>query len=574
MSRIGCLLALVGLACSGQPSPRNETELELPAPGALAERDLRDELVYQVLVDRFDNAAPEPADLPDRPVPDDLARIQGGDWPGLSRRLPYIRDLGMTAIWISPIFENVARYVDEDGYHGYWAADLTRLNPYFGSLADLQQLVERAHELGLKVFVDVAPNHFGQVFGYDLDRDGRSSEAEMLPPFREDAPYEAPLVWSHQPHVFDGHAELADGLTAPSPHLTRRVLDDAAFHRRGSIRAFVDPNEVELGDFPKGLRDLKTEDDAVVSGLVDSYAEWVRLTKIDGFRLDAVPHASREFWTALCSRLRVRLHEFGRDRFFIFGEAFRGESEVLASYSGPGSMDSVLDFAFLMRVVNGYVLAGQAATTTVGALSTDRVLYPREPQPGGVGLDPWQARLSFADNHDTGRILGKLPDPYAVELAMTLVLTVDAIPVIYYGTEQGFDGRTQHAAREPMWWAGYGDRYPLHTYLRRLAFLRRSHAALARGDLTVRYASASDGSSTDSDAGLLAFERSLEGDRVLVVTNAHANQTSQATIPSGFAASTALKDALAPTAPPLMVSADGSVRVSLPPRRAAVFVSD
>lgn len=569
LSRAGCSASVLAIACAGQPEV---AEVQLPALPEPELRDLRDELVYQVLVDRFDDAAAEPAELADRPVADDLARIQGGDWQGLRRRLPYIRDLGMTAIWISPIFENVARYVDEDGYHGYWASDLTRLNPYFGQLEDLQQLVDSAHALKLKVFVDVAPNHLGQVFSYDLNADGSTGDGEMLPPFRNDAAYDEPLLWSHRPSAFSGRAEPTDSRSVPSPRLQRQELAAAAFHRRGSLREFVDPAEVELGDFPKGLRDLNTESEVVVSALVDSYAEWVRLTNVDGFRLDAVPHAGREFWTALCSRLRARLHELGRERFFIFGEVFRGEPQTLASYTGPGSMDSVLDFAFLVNVVNGYVLGGRSAASAVGALHDDRPTYRAEPQPGGIGLDPWQARLSFVDNHDTGRILGKLPDPYAAQLALTLAFTVDAIPVVYYGTEQGFDGKTQHAAREPMWWAGYGDGYPLHAYVRRLALLRRTHPALARGDLSVRYASLADGNSLSPDAGLLAFERTLDGSRVLVVSNAHANRTASASIPTGFSPTISVRNALEPRHARYLVEADGSVTVSLPPRTALVLV--
>jgi glycosidase len=569
MSRLGPL-ALLLVACSGPPDAEKPGPA-LPALAARQTRDLREEIVYELMVDRFADGAATPPDLPAQPVPNDLARFQGGDWRGLSARLPYIRDLGMTAIWISPIFENIPRYVDEDGYHGYWASDLTRLNPYFGQLEDLQALVREAHDLGLKVFVDVAPNHFGQVFTYDLNGDGQASADEMQPPFRAE-PYPTPLDWVARPALFHGLAPATDDTTAPSSALTRTPLGDAAFHRRGRIESFADPTQVELGDFPKGLRDLDTEDDSIVQGLVDTYSEWIRLSDIDGFRLDAVPHAKPAFWAALCTGLRERLRALGRERFFLFGEVFRSEPAELASYTGPGSMDSTLDFSFWARVIGGYALGGLSAESAASALSGERSYYRAEPQPGGVGLDPWQARLAFADNHDTGRILGKLPDPYAVELAMTLVFTVDAIPVVYYGTEQGFDGVTQHAAREPMWWAGYGEHYPLFQRIRALAALRRSHAALTLGDLSLRFASAADGSSNTPDAGLLAFERSHETDRLLVVANAHATQTSSARFAVSFAPGTQLHNALAPGASAVSVSADQNVSLSLPARSAAVFV--
>ncbi|HJL29268.1 MAG TPA: alpha-amylase family glycosyl hydrolase, partial [Polyangiaceae bacterium LLY-WYZ-15_(1-7)] len=119
------LLSLL-FACGeggGVPAPTIETHVE----------DWRDEVIYQVVVDRFENGDPS-NDVLDGigPDPGDLVRHQGGDWEGLRQRLGYIEALGATAIWISPIVANVDRTPREDGYHGYWASDFTRLNPRFG----------------------------------------------------------------------------------------------------------------------------------------------------------------------------------------------------------------------------------------------------------------------------------------------------------------------------------------------------------------------------------------------------------------------------------------------------------
>jgi len=560
------LLLLAG--CGDLPSTQPPT---LPALAEREGRDIRDEIIYQVLVDRFEDAAPEPAG-PVQKQPDDLSRIQGGDWQGLRSRLGYIRDLGMTAIWISPIVENVARGDGEDGYHGYWASDFTRLNPYFGELADLQALVDDAHALGLRVFIDVAPNHAGPVFYYDFDADGQRGDGELEPPFQPEGPYEAPLAWSARPALFRGRASPSDGTAAPSAALERFELDERHFHRRGQTLDFLDPSQLEYGDFPFGLRDLRTEDADVLEGLIDTFAEWVRLTDADGFRLDAVPHASHEFWTALCGGLRARLAELGKSQFFVFGEVFRTDPRELASYTGPGSMDSVLDFSFKFDVIQRFLLEGGAPAAASPALESYRQFYPTEPQPGGVGLDPWQARVAFADNHDTGRVRGAVADPRALEAALTLVFTLDAVPSVYYGTEQGFSGAIWHDAREPMWWSGFAEDGPGVRHVRKLAILRRSHESLNRGELRVLYASENDGFSQALDASLLVFERWTATERVLVAVNGHAQQRSSVAVSTGFAAGTRLVDALEHVPDELVVGGDGVLELSVPPREALLLV--
>src|SRR5687768_693887 len=123
--------------------------------------DWRDEVIYQVLVDRFANAD---VNNDYKVRPGHLARFQGGDWRGLVEHLDYIKELGVTTLWISPVVKNVETDADVDSYHGYWAQDLTALNPHFGDLAALRSLTDRIHDLGMKIVEDVVVNHLGQVF--------------------------------------------------------------------------------------------------------------------------------------------------------------------------------------------------------------------------------------------------------------------------------------------------------------------------------------------------------------------------------------------------------------------------
>jgi glycosidase len=531
--------------------------------------DWRDQVIYQILTDRFDDADPANDELDGvGTMPGDLARHQGGDWEGIRRHLDYVQALGATAIWISPIVANVQRTEEEDGYHGYWASDFTEVNPRFGTLEELRALVDDAHERGMLVVVDVVVNHAGRVFAYDLDEDGVvDGPDETLPPYSDAGPIDAPLIWlTDPPPLWTGNA-AADG--APE----RLVLDADHFHRRGQI-LWRDQLEQELGDFPTGLRDLATERDDVMDALAATYARWVELTDVDGFRLDAVPHVPPVDWVRFATRLRQRLDALGKRRFLLLGEVFTADPEVLARYVEPGGLDAVFDFALKFDLVNDVILGGGAPENARGALETNRALFDTAPQPLGVGLTPLEARVSFVDNHDTARVRAILDDPLATELALTAIFTVDAIPAVYYGTEQEFSGGLRHASREVLWETGFDTSSPTFAHVARLAGLRARSAALRRGALTVRYLSENDGLSDAPDASLVAWERADEasGERALVVLNAHAFQASTAPIPTGFDAGTVLGDALWNAIAPSAVASDGTVTVTLPPRTGVVLL--
>jgi alpha-amylase len=519
--------------------------------------DWRDEVIYQLLVDRFDNGDPS-NDAADgvEPVPGDLARMQGGDWQGVIDRLDYLERLGVTAIWISPPYRNVARTEREDGYHGYWPADFVDASERFGGLPLLRELVRRAHERGMLVILDVVPNHAGRVFNYDLDADGALDDGEIEPPYA-DPPYDVPLLWSERPRMqLDGQP---------------LVLTEAHFHRRG-FGDLSDQVQKELGDFPTGLRDLDTENDELVRALIETHVYWVEQTDVDGFRIDAIPHAPRELWASFCRGLREGLAAIGKERFLLLGEVFTGDPELLASYTELHQLDSAFAFDLKTALINGVILEGRPPELARGALSANRALFPASGQPGGIGLDPWRARVTFADNHDVYRLRGELDDPLAAQIALVAILTADGIPSIYYGTEQELDGRAHHLAREPLWEAGFSESTATFELLRRMIAIRRASTALRYGELEVRYLSASGGSDESplEDAGMIAYERAFETERVLVVINASL-QTSVARFPSGFAAGTRLYDALEGTDAPWVVEGDQSLTVRLPGRAAIVL---
>lgn len=527
--------------------------------------DWRDAIVYQLLVDRFDNADPE-NDVQDGvgPEPGDLARFQGGDWLGVRRRLPYLAELGVNTLWISPVVRNVDRTETQDGYHGYWALDFDAPNPRFGSVGDLQALVDDAHGRGMRVIVDVVTNHTGRVFNYDLNRDAEVSTDELEPAYSPDGPIDAPLIWR----------SCVGGEACPNltPHWTvggtSQPLLAADFRRRGA-GGFGDESQL-YGDFPTGLRDLDTSSDGVVEALVETYLDWVERTDVDGFRLDAVPHVEQPFWAKFGLRLREGLHALGKHDFLLLGEVFNRDPEVLASYTDQDELDTVFDFSFKFDLIDRVLLGGAEPSIARQILEGNRSYFREDAQPLGAGLSPWQLRLVFGDNHDVWRIRGQIDDPFATDLVMTAVFGADGIPAVYYGTEQDFRGQGGHESREVLWRTGFPTDGTTFGVIAALCALRKREAALRYGSLRVLFASDYGGMDSEPDAGMLVWQREYAGRRLLVALNGHALQTSTASFRTDYPDGTRLFDALRGNEV-TRAQAVGQVRLTLPPRGALIL---
>jgi pullulanase/glycogen debranching enzyme len=171
------LATLLGAGCIQVPREGKQPVL------ATHVKDWRDEVIYQVLVDRFANGD---VNNDYNIQPGALARYQGGDWKGIQDRLGYIQALGVTTVWISPVVRNVETDADVDAYHGYWAQDLTKVNPHYGDLAALRSLVAAAHDRGMKVVLDIVVNHMGQVCVvrdvFELAHDPNAQKAPIKSP--------------------------------------------------------------------------------------------------------------------------------------------------------------------------------------------------------------------------------------------------------------------------------------------------------------------------------------------------------------------------------------------------------
>ena len=562
--------------------------------------DWRDEIIYQLLVDRFENGDPS-NDWRVDPTNTALARYQGGDWQGVIDRLDYIEALGVTALWISPIVLNVETDANVDGYHGYWQVDFTRVNPHFGDIATLRRMVNAAHERGIKVILDIVTNHMGQVFYYDINMNGAPDESvagglPLEPGNPSSGAVRTPVTHiteydpDYDPRGIQSFTSLGEAGPAPirffdMPEIFRVPPEPAvfrrhdAYNRRGRVTSWDDLNQVIYGDFPGGLKDIATENPLVREALVDVFVEWVLKLDLDGFRIDTLKHVEYGFWEHFGPEVRRRLAERGKTNFLMFGEAFDGDDELVGSFTMPGRIDSVFYFPHKFQVFND-VFMFEGPTNNVERLFTARSTnYGTVAQENGVGSPPTQVLVNFMDNHDVPRFRFQQPSIDALHAALAYLLTMDGIPCIYYGTEQQFDGGNDPANREPMWTGEHGafdTDNETFQWIARLTRIRREQAALRRGDFVLRWTT--DHVADEEDAGILAYDRTTpEGDYALVVINTqgrHASATAfgPEVMQVGAAPGSTLVDVLSDER--ISVAADGTLRMDVVPHGVRILVPE
>jgi glycosidase len=363
--------------------------------------DWRDQVIYQIVVDRFANGDPN-NDL--NVAPSIPGRYHGGDWQGVIDRLDYLEELGVTALWISPVVKNTEEDAGFASYHGYWTQDFLRPNAHFGDLAKLRELVDAAHARGMLVLLDVVTNHVGQLFYYDINGNGVPDDtlsgggfshtclqicqnperaAECSPDeqiycnlgkdyleriIEWDPEYDPRGVQGWTSLGFSGPADVRftdwpESNRTPPPRPPEWFLwDDAKpwfddpswYNRRGRVYVwwheadysteFVREQET-TGDFPGGLKDLDTDHPDVQDALIRVFEYWIEVADFDGFRIDTVKHIDRPeidrnlrgFWGAFADRMRAKAADLGKHNFFLFGEAFDGKDDLIGSYTFGGT---------------------------------------------------------------------------------------------------------------------------------------------------------------------------------------------------------------------------------------------
>lgn len=438
-----------------------------------------DDVLYLIMVDRFadgnlsnDQVAAMPGTF-DRSNP---RAYHGGDLQGIEDHLDYLQQLGITALWLTPIVANDPRSPQD--YHGYGAVDEYAVNPHFGTLADLQRLVAAAHQRGMKVILDFVANHVGPRNPWAVD-----------PP---ESDWFHGTVQHHTAAASDFQF-LADPHAPPS--LWRNVVD---------------------GWFANVLPDLNQENPEVRRYLIQNAIWWAEETGIDGYRLDTFPYVSRGFW----SQFHQALHHLFPN-FFTVGEVFNPDPDVTSFFAGgrkqydgiDTGVTSVFDFPFYFAL-RGVTLNHASPKRLVDVLSHDRLYaYP-------------QLLVPFLGNHDVVRFTSAPnSSTQKLELAFSVLLTMRGVPQVYYGDEIGMSGGADPDNRHDFPGGFPGDwRDAFHVAgrtrqeqeifrcVQKLLELRRANAALSRGKLW----------NIGWDRSSYAYARILSDERLLIAFNASA----------------------------------------------------
>ena len=347
----------------------------------------------------------------------------GGDLEGLRQHLDYFTELGVTALWFTPVLENNSPdHGKTSTYHGYATTDYYRVDPRFGSNADYRRLVDDAHKKGLKVVMDMIFNHCG--FEHPWVKDLPSKDWLNTPEWL----YPENQKYTVKTQTMDGEQTTNTKYLQTSYKLTP-VLDPYA--------SKVDLHETVDGWFVPTMPDLNQRNEHLMTYLIQNSEWWIETVGIDGIRMDTYPYADRK---GMARWMEVLNEEY--PNFNTVGETWVTEPAYTAAWQKDSplqkensNLKTVMDFAFFDRV-------NQAKNEETDAWRNGFNRIYNSLCYDYLYKDPSHV-MAFIENHDTDRFLGETQDTLALKQALALLLTVNRIPQLYYGTEVLMNGTKQ-----------------------------------------------------------------------------------------------------------------------------------
>jgi cyclomaltodextrinase / maltogenic alpha-amylase / neopullulanase len=444
----------------------------------------QDGVIYYAFTDRFANG--ESAN--DKPVPDErilpAANYQGGDFQGIRKKIEegYFEKLGVNVLWLAPINRNpdgawqeyLAPYRHYTGYHGYWPVSHTEVEPRFGGEEGLKEMISSAHANDTFIIADLVLKHV-----------------------HTDHP-----MWKEQKELF-GSLELPDGTK------NLRIWDEHQFTTW----------------FEEWLPAFDFTDPEAVEFLLGNAVDFATRFKLDGYRLDAVKHIERAFWWDYRTAMRNIVDQGRPLPLYSVGETFM-DRKGIASFVGPGMLDGQFDFPLYDTIIDVFAKEKAGFEELEKSLSASESIYGKE-----TLMSP------LLGNHDKSRFMayadGDLPDakepdeeevgwnnPPEVDntaafeklkLGLTFVLSLDGVPMIYYGDEIGLTGAGDPDNRRMMRWGDEvtAEENAVREHFSKVAAVRHKHPALRYGSRRVLVA----------EGDRYAFVRAHLGDAVLAVWN-------------------------------------------------------
>ena len=519
-----------------------EAPFEITAPLARQGRFqgvTRDDVIYLIMPDRFadgDQANNDPAIS--RGLYDRARRryYHGGDLQGIINRLPYLRELGVTAIWLNPWYDNVnhlnERETYEEGpitdYHGYGAIDFYGVEERFGTMEKLRELVEAAHRLGIRVIQDQVANHSGPYH-----------------PWAQDSPTPTWYNGTAARHL----ANTWQTWTLMDPYATYDI-------QRATLE----------GWFIDILPDLNQNDPEVARYIIQNTLWWVGMTGLDAIRQDTLPYVPRAYWRDWMAAIKREYPHVN-----VIGELYDGDPALVSFFQGgrarfdgvDSGIDTLFDFPLFYPLRRTFA-EGREIRGLAQMLAHDH-LYENP-----------NVLVTFLGLHDMQRFMSEPgANHLGLRLAQTFLMTTRGIPLIYYGDEIAMTGGGDPDNRRDFPGGFPGD--PRNAFVRagrtveeqavfqhvqRATRLRAELEPLRRGTLAQLFVSDQQ----------YAFARMTERESVIVIFNNHTRpapvefSVEAARIPDGAT----LTDRLG-LVPDARV-AGHTVRVEMPARAASVFV--
>ncbi len=530
---------------------------------------LEGDTIYQIMTDRFydgnpGNNATGDAFKYECTSERNMHYMKGGDWQGIIDKMSYIKDLGFSAIWISPIADPQMWRLPPHGgssddqfpaaYHGYNAHDPNRANRFFGfedpetSKAKLKELVDTAHDAGIKVIIDVVPNHIGDFMLEELGwRYGTSGDFGYL---HADTQFRPVSPWDNLNNYHrTGNADF--GYAASLGNLDDRI-------------AYLENHD--LGN----LDDIEYDNSTAKETMFTSISNWFTYLGADGARVDAAKSMYPSTTGELEDRLGVP----------TFGENFDGDPAYIAKYIGEGKESGMLDFPLFFAIVRSFGWCNSFSDDD----SVARIIE----QDWRYG-DNINQMVTFIDNHDRDRFQKHtMGDARKLRNALAFLYMARGIPSVFYGTEtenSNYNGQEMSGGIKDSWnrWPmveydangqlvedNFISQTPTKTLLKKLNSLKKSYRALQVGTQREMWV----------DSGVFAFSRRVDsgigtGEEVIAVfTNTEVTQTRS--IPLRVESSIQAGDVLVNIFNPsesVTVSYDRKIPVTLNPQGYKAFVN-
>lgn len=429
------------------------------------------DVLYMLMPDRFADGNPDNNDIKGmNPYKTDRSQPSlrhGGDLEGIRRHLDYFKELGVTALWFTPVLENNS---PGGSYHGYATTDYYRVDPRFGTNDEYRRLTDEVHAKGLKIVMDMIFNHCG--FEHPWIKDMPSKD------------------WLNTPEW------LYDRKDKTKAEVNRKYMQ-TTYKLTPTVDPYasaIDLKETVDGWFVPSMPDLNQRNPHVIRYLIQNSIWWIETVGIDGIRMDTYPYADAD---AMALWMKTIDEEY--PNFNVVGETWVNDPPYTAAWQKDSKISqrnsylkTVMDFSFHAKINQAKYENTDGSGNGMNRIYENFVYDYLYPNPSSV--------MAFVENHDTDRFLGNGRDTAALKQAMAILLTVKRIPQLYYGTEilmNGTKEKTDGYVRKdfPGGFPGddhnaftAGGRTPeenaMFTWLSRLLHWRQGNDVITKGSQT------------------------------------------------------------------------------------------